>query len=79
MTTVDSESAGFDIYSEPRSGDVQQPQATLCRASVVLRCYRVNLWTKTGESHFIGVFRRPVVDIAVPLKRSRDRVAPSTR
>ena len=60
--------AGFDIYSSQESGpaDVNRGYATI-QVSDGYAFYRIRLLT--GEARFIGAFKRPVVDIAVPLSQ----------
>jgi hypothetical protein len=69
MTTVDSGSAaGFDIYSELKKAVTFSNRGYAVQSvGTASAFYRVSL--TTGKSHFIGVFRRPVVDIAVPLNQ----------
>jgi hypothetical protein len=69
MTTVDSGSAaGFDIYSELKKAVTFSNRGySVQSVGSASAFYRVSL--TTGKSQFIGVFRRPVVDIAVPLNR----------
>ena len=68
-TTVDSGSAaGFDIYSELKSAVTHSNRGYAVQSvGDAWAFYQVSLLT--GKTQFIGAFKRPVVDIAVPLSQ----------
>ena len=60
--------AGFDIYSKLQKGVTQSNRAFAAwSVGGIPAFYRINLLT--GNAEFIGTFRQPVVDIAVPLSQ----------
>jgi hypothetical protein len=67
--TVDAgAAAGFDIYSRLRAGATESNSGyAVINAGYDYGFYRVKLLT--GEARYLGSFKRPVVDIAVPLSQ----------
>ena len=60
--------AGFDIYSSKESGATEGNRGfATFKVGDDYAFYQIRLLT--GEAQFLGVFKRPVVDIAVPLSQ----------